>query len=61
MRYYEKGKATIVGDRAMANEVRYYPDYASAWGGQCEYAIKNPKTSPALMDRPAKIPDKCLL
>jgi len=41
----------------MANEVRYYPDYFAAWGGQCEYAVKNPKTSPYLMDRPAKIPD----
>jgi len=29
----------------------------AAWGGQCEYALKNPKTSPALMDRPAKIPE----
>jgi len=51
-----RGEQFKVGDRVMANEVRYYPDYESAWGGQCEYAIKNPKTSPALMDRPAKIP-----
>ncbi len=51
------GETLKVGDRVMANEVRYYPDYMAAWGGQCEYAIKNPKTSPALMDRPAKIPD----
>jgi len=51
------GETLKVGDRVMANEVRYYPDYMAAWGGQCGYAIKNPKTSPALMDRPAKIPD----
>ena len=51
------GEEFKVGDRVMANEVRYYPDYMAAWGGQCEYAIKNPKTSPALMDRPAKIPE----
>ena len=52
-----KDEILKVGDRVMANEVRYYPDYMAAWGGQCEYAIKNPKTSPALMDRPAKIPE----
>ncbi|MCM8829397.1 MAG: zinc-binding dehydrogenase [Candidatus Omnitrophica bacterium] len=52
-----KGEKLKIGDRVMANEVRYYPDYMAAWGGQCSYAIKNPKTSPALMDRPAKIPD----
>jgi len=51
------GETLKIGDRVMANEVRYYPDYMAAWGGQCGYAIKNPKTSPALMDRPAKIPD----
>jgi L-iditol 2-dehydrogenase len=51
------GEKFKIGDRVMANEVRYYPDYTEAWGGQCGYAIKNPKTSPALMDRPAKIPD----
>ncbi|MCM8771834.1 MAG: zinc-binding dehydrogenase [Candidatus Omnitrophica bacterium] len=52
-----KGETLKVGDRVMANEVRYYPDYMAAWGGQCEYAIKNQKTSPYLMDRPAKIPE----
>jgi L-iditol 2-dehydrogenase len=46
-----------VGDRVMANEVRYYPDYFPAWGGQCEYAVKTPRTSPADMDKVAKIPD----
>lgn len=51
------GEILKVGDRVMANEVRYYPDYMAAWGGQCSYAIKNPKTSPYPMDRPAKIPD----
>lgn len=50
------GEKFKVGDRVMANEVRFYPDYTAAWGGQCEYAVKNLKTSPAPMDRPAKIP-----
>ncbi|MCX8082550.1 MAG: zinc-binding dehydrogenase, partial [bacterium] len=51
------GETLKVGDRVMANEIRYYPDYMAAWGGQCEYAIENPKTAPFPMDRPAKIPD----
>lgn len=51
------GETLKVGDRVMANEVRYYPELGAAWGGQCAYAIKNAKTSPAPMDRPAKIPD----
>ncbi len=51
------GERFQVGDRVMANEVRYYPDHMAAWGGQCSFAIKNQATSPALMDRPAKIPD----
>ncbi|MFH0795858.1 MAG: zinc-binding dehydrogenase [Candidatus Omnitrophota bacterium] len=46
-----------VGDRVMANEVRSYPDYFAAWGGQCGIAVKNPVTSPFPMDRPALIPD----
>jgi len=45
-----------VGERVMANEVRYYPNLFAAWGGQCSYAIKNPVTSPAPADRSAKIP-----
>ncbi|MBN1446264.1 MAG: zinc-binding dehydrogenase [Candidatus Omnitrophica bacterium] len=45
------------GNRVMANEVRSYPDYNAAWGGQCEYAVKNPETSPYKGDLPAKIPD----
>ena len=51
------GATLRVGDRVMANEVRQYPDYCAAWGGQCSYAIKNARTSPALMDRPARIPE----
>lgn len=51
-----KGEAFEVGDRVMANECRFFPDYCAAWGGQCEYSIKNPVTSPCAMDRPAKIP-----
>ncbi len=46
-----------VGDRVMANEVRYYPNHCSAWGGQCKLSIKNKKTSPSPFDSPAKIPD----
>jgi 2-desacetyl-2-hydroxyethyl bacteriochlorophyllide A dehydrogenase len=51
------GETLKVGDRVMANEVRFYPDYCAAWGGQAEYAIKNPKTSPASFDKCAKIPN----
>ncbi|MCC7354119.1 MAG: zinc-binding dehydrogenase [Anaerolineae bacterium] len=51
------GERFQVGDRVMANEVRCYPDYCAAWGGQSGYAIKNPTTSPAPQDPPAKIPD----
>ena len=50
-------KGFKVGDRVMANEVRHYPDCCSAWGGQCGYAVKNPKTSPAPQDACAKIPE----
>lgn len=52
------GEPLKVGDRVMANEVRYYPDYCAAWGGQVEYAIKNPTTAAAPFDLCAKIPDK---
>lgn len=34
-----------VGDRVMANEVRVYPDYCAAWGGQVEYAVKGPSSN----------------
>ncbi|MBN1674789.1 MAG: zinc-binding dehydrogenase [Kiritimatiellae bacterium] len=51
------GHSFKVGDRAMANEVRRYPNLCAAWGGQTQYAVKNPTTCPPLMDRPAKIPD----
>ena len=51
------GERLKVGDRVMANEVRYYPDCCSAWGGQCGYAIKNPETSPCPQDACAKIPE----
>ncbi|MCK4417973.1 MAG: zinc-binding dehydrogenase [Candidatus Latescibacteria bacterium] len=46
-----------VGDRVMANEVRVYPGYCAAWGGQVEYAVKNPQTSPAEGDGCVKIPE----
>lgn len=50
------GEKFKVGDRVMANEVFYYPDYKSAWGGQCGYAVKNPRTGASPANRPAKIP-----
>lgn len=46
-----------VGDRVMANEIRYFPEHCHAWGGQCGLAIKNSKTSPSPFDYPVKIPD----
>jgi 2-desacetyl-2-hydroxyethyl bacteriochlorophyllide A dehydrogenase len=46
-----------VGDRVMANEVRYFPEHCHAWGGQCGLAIKNSKTSPSPFDYPVKIPN----
>lgn len=51
------GEKLRVGDRVMANEVRYYPEYCSAWGGQVEYAVKNSATAGAPFDPCAKIPD----
>ncbi len=50
-------KGYQIGDRVMANEVRYYPNHCAAWGGQCGLAIKNKKTAPSPFDPPAKIPD----
>ncbi len=52
-----KYKGLKVGDRVMANEVRYFPEHCHAWGGQCGLAIKNPKTSPSPFDYPVKVPD----
>lgn len=51
------GEKLKLGDRVMANEVRYYPDYCAAWGGQVEYAVKNPATAGAPSDLCARIPD----
>ncbi len=51
------GETIGVGDRVMANEVRVYPDYCAAWGGQVGISIKNDTTSPSSTDPPAKIPD----
>jgi len=45
------------GDRVMANEVRCYPDYCAAWGGQVGISVKKPKTAGSPFDMPAKIPD----
>ncbi len=51
------GQALEVGDRVMNNEIRYFPDYCHAWGGQTGISINNPTTCPAKPDWPAKIPD----
>jgi 2-desacetyl-2-hydroxyethyl bacteriochlorophyllide A dehydrogenase len=51
------GETLKVGDRVMANECRIYPDYCAAWGGQVGMTVKNELTSPAVFDKPAKIPD----
>lgn len=46
-----------VGDRVMANEVRYFPGLCAAWGGSAAYAVKNRKTAPFPADEVVKIPD----
>ena len=46
-----------VGDRVMANEVRYFPGLCAAWGGSAAYAVKNKKTAPFPADEVVKIPD----
>lgn len=51
------GETLKVGDRVMANEVRMYPDFCAAWGGQVAISIKNEHTSTSCFDMPAKIPD----
>ncbi|MFH1904855.1 MAG: zinc-binding dehydrogenase [bacterium] len=51
------GERLKVGDRVMANEVRRYPEYCAAWGGQVEYAVKSPKTASSPSDLCARIPD----
>ncbi len=52
----EQGYMPKVGDRVMANEIRFFPDHCAAWGGQTGLAIKNSKTA-GLIDGLAKIPD----
>ena len=53
-----KGRSFKVGERVMANEVRFYPaPYCASWGGQVEYTVKNPTVSCSPFDMPAKIPD----
>lgn len=51
------GEMLKIGDRVMANEVRKYPEYCAAWGGQVEHVVKNRKTAGAPFDRCALIPD----
>ena len=50
-------KGFSVGDRVMSSEVRVYPQHCAAWGGNAEYAVKNPITGCTGMDAVAKIPD----
>ncbi|MFA5864720.1 MAG: zinc-binding dehydrogenase [Phycisphaerae bacterium] len=51
------GETLKEGDRVMANEVRVYPDYCAAWGGQVGLTVKNEITSSSVFDPPAKIPE----
>ncbi|NLX07935.1 MAG: zinc-binding dehydrogenase [Phycisphaerae bacterium] len=51
------GETLKVGDRVMANELRYFPEHCHAWGGQVGVAVNNPRTSPSPFDWPARIPD----
>jgi 2-desacetyl-2-hydroxyethyl bacteriochlorophyllide A dehydrogenase len=51
------GETLKVGDRVMANEVRAYPDYCAAWGGQVGIAVKNAATAGSPFDPPARIPN----
>ncbi|OHB57625.1 MAG: hypothetical protein A2Y12_17930 [Planctomycetes bacterium GWF2_42_9] len=51
------GEILKVNDRVMANEVRRYPDFCAAWGGQIGMSVKNATTSSSPFDMPAKIPD----
>lgn len=53
----DAGYVPKVGDRVMSNEVRSFPDYCAAWGGQTGLAVKNPKTACGAADGLAKIPD----
>lgn len=46
-----------VGDRVMANEVRYFPGLCAAWGGSAAYAVKNARTAPCPADEVVAIPD----
>ncbi|MFI4911964.1 MAG: zinc-binding dehydrogenase [Sedimentisphaeraceae bacterium JB056] len=52
------GEDIKVGDRVMSNEIRNYPDYCAAWGGQVEISVKNSSTAPSPFDMPAIIPEK---
>ncbi|OHB52696.1 MAG: hypothetical protein A2Y12_03300 [Planctomycetes bacterium GWF2_42_9] len=51
------GETYKVGDRVMSNEIRNFPDYCAAWGGQVGISIKNSFTAPSPFDMPAIIPD----
>ena len=53
----QDGYLPRVGDRVMANEIRHFPDYCAAWGGQTGLAIKNAQTAGGAGDALAKIPD----
>lgn len=48
------GEQLKVGDRVMANEIYSYPDHCAAWGGQVEFAVNKPGTTPHPC---TKIPD----
>ncbi|MFA5206085.1 MAG: zinc-binding dehydrogenase [Lentisphaeria bacterium] len=52
-----EGYLPKIGDRVMANEIRHFPDYCAAWGGQTGLSIKNAQTAGGAGDALAKIPD----
>lgn len=56
VRPQDNGYLPCVGDRVMANEVRVFPDYCAAWGGQTALAVKNPRTAGGAGDGLALIP-----
>lgn len=53
----ESARTLKAGDRVMINESRLYADVCSAWGGGCEYTVKDSATTNDMFDYMVKIPD----
>ncbi|HBC89509.1 MAG TPA: zinc-binding dehydrogenase [Lentisphaeria bacterium] len=53
----DAGYIPQVGDRVMVNEIRFFPEYCAAWGGQTGLAIKNSVTARGAADGLSRIPD----